>query len=359
MRAGGRWRAVLFAAVMSLGCNRPPAAAPPAPAAPEPPARTAQLAKVRSAAGLPLLEAPARVLAAPDASADVVPPFRARVVRIHVRPGQPVERGAPIMDVVMPEVVRAAGAYVAAGTRLAAYGKQLEQLRALRKDGMVRLGDLAEAETRVAEAQADQQAALGTLRGADLSGADAARLLGGAGTVTLRSPLPGLVTAVRATLGETHENSDLSLAQIVGRGEVQIEAHLSRPLPEGAALRFTSPPRPPCPVTLGSVAPAADPRDGTTLAWFQPQGGCDLPQGLQGKLQVQLDPRGGAVAVPARALLPANDAAPPRVRRRRGGADALVEVSVLAVSGADALVRAADGALVVGDEVAEDPEAAP
>ena len=44
--------------------------------------------RVRPAEGLSLLEVPARVLAPPSSAAAVVPPFRARVLRIHVQPGQ-------------------------------------------------------------------------------------------------------------------------------------------------------------------------------------------------------------------------------------------------------------------------------
>jgi multidrug efflux pump subunit AcrA (membrane-fusion protein) len=315
---------------------------------------------VRPAAGLPLLEAPARVLLSPEATAEVVPPFRGRITRIHVRPGQKVARGAPIIDVVMPELLRAAGAYLAAGTRLGAYGKRRAQLQSLRGEGLVRLSDLAEVETHIAEAQADQQAALGTLRAADLSGADAARLLQGGGTLTLRAPIPGVITHVRATLGETHENTDLPLATIAGEGGVQIEARLGRPLPAGAQVSFISATGTTVPLRSLSSAPVVDPRDGTTLAWFAPAEearAAGLPGGTQGRLRAVLSdgapaPDGGGaapVAIPARALLP--DPRGAAVLRRRAGQVAQVAVEVLSTSGTDALVR---GDLRPGDEVAAD-----
>lgn len=357
----------LLLALLALGCPpRPPA---PAPALAQDqgtePGKQAISAPtpwvpVRPAAGLPLLEAPARVLLSPEATAEVVPPFRGRVTRIHVRPGQRVDRGAPIIDVVMPELLRAAGAYLAAGTRLAAYGKRRAQLQSLRGEGLVRLSDLAEVETQTAEAQADQQAALGTLRGADLGGADAARLLQGGGTLTLRAPIPGIVTHVRATLGETHENTDLPLCTIAGEGGVQIEARLGRSLPADAQVSFVSATGLTVPLRPLSSAPVVDPRDGTTLAWFAPaedRRTAGLPGGLQGRLRAVLS--GGAqpgdggaavpVAIPARALLP--DARGAAVLRRRGGQAAQVAVEVLSTSGADALVR---GDLLPGDEVAAD-----
>lgn len=304
---------------------------------------------VRSVEALPLFEVPARVLASPTAAAEVVPPFRARVLRIHVRAGQHVGVGVPIIDVIVPEVMRASSAYVAAGTRAAAYSKHKAQLDALRGEGLVRLADLADVETRLAEALADQQAALGTLRSADLAGSDAARLLQGAGTLTLRSPIAGMVTELRVSIGETHENTDLPLAHIVGTGEVQIEARLSHAMPAAARADFVTPDGQRLPLRLVSTAPMVDPRDGTTLSWFVPAPDAALPQGLSGKVQFHL-PAGisDAAAVPTRALF--LDGAKTYVRRRSDG-ERRIAVTVLATSGADAVVR---GPLRPGDEVAAD-----
>lgn len=351
---------VIFAALVVLGVGACPSAAPPPSAdaavpGAAPSARTRWVA-ARSTEGLPLLEAPARVLGAPEATAEVVPPFRARVLRIYVRPGQRVERGAAIMDVLMPELLRAAGSYAAATTRLGAYGRHKAQLESLRSEGMVRLSELAEVENKVAEALADQQAALGTLRGAALSGSDAARLLSGSGTFTLRASISGVITAVRATPGETHENTDMSLAQIAGEGEVQVEARLSGALPAGAEVSFVAPSGALTPLRPLSSAPLVDPRDGTTLTWLQPLTPAALPSGLQGKLRVSLARPADVVAVPLRALLMkgagGKGAVLQRVTSPSGPRAVEVPVEVLATSGADALVR---GALRAGDEVAADP----
>lgn len=56
--------------------------------------------EARSTEGVPLLEAPATVLPSPEGSAGVAPPFRARVVRVMVRPGERVTRGEALVEVV-------------------------------------------------------------------------------------------------------------------------------------------------------------------------------------------------------------------------------------------------------------------
>lgn len=324
--------------------------------------------RARPAEGLSLLEAPARVLSPPSSAAAVVPPFRARVVGIHVQAGQSVPRGAPLLDVVMPEVIRAAGAHVAATTRLQAYEGRKAQLEQLRGEGLVRLADLAEAVTKVAEARADQQAALGTLRSANVEPGEAGRLLSGSGALTLKSPIAGVIVAVNATLGETHDNTDDPLLRIIGPGDSppRIEARLGsglvQTLPADARYSFSSAAGT-LQLKLVGSAPVVDPRDGSTPCWFSPLEGSPppLPQGLSGKLQVRLSDggyrdggaggaAGGAVrvvTVPTRAV--ALQDGQTLVLRRQGSQIVRVPVTVLATSGADALVR---GALSPGDEVA-------
>ena len=133
---------------------------------PTPSARTPWV-KARSSEGVPLLEAPAQVLPSPEGQAAVVPPYRARVLKVLVRPGQMVRKGQPLVEVVMPEVSTAAGAYAAASTRVDAYGRRKAQLEALKADGLVRLADVLEAETKLAEAKADQQSAAAASAPAD------------------------------------------------------------------------------------------------------------------------------------------------------------------------------------------------
>ncbi len=337
--------AFLLAALLPACKRAPPPVAPPAET---PPSAATPWVKARPAEGVSLLEAPATVLPAPESSGNVVPPFRARVARVHVRPGERVKKGQPVCEVVMPEVMQAAGVYSAATTRVRAYQRRKEQLEVLKREGLVRAADLLEVETRLAEARADQQGALATLRVAGLEGADAARLLSGPGNLTLRSPIDGVITEVRASLGETREAGGEPVARVAGEGEVRIEARLSRALPPRARYVLALSSGEWQPLELVGRAPVVDGRDGTTLAWFAPPAGARLTPGMAGRLVVELG-EGNGLAVPARAVALAPEGA--YVVVNRSPRPARVQVQVLATSGADALVR---GELKAGDEVAAD-----
>jgi biotin carboxyl carrier protein len=287
------------------------------------------------------------VLGAPDSQAAISPTFRARVTRILVRAGEPVVRGQVVAYVAMPDVIQAAGAFAAATTRLEAYQRRKEQLDALRKDGLVKLSDLLEAETRLAEARAEQQTALGTLRAADLGAAEVPRLLDGSGEVAIRSPITGTVTEVRASLGETREPSGEPLARVAAAGASRVEARLAHAPPAGARFELHTAGGERYLLTALGQAPVVDGRDGTTAAWFLPAAGTRLPAGLAGTLVVRLDE--SAAAVPARAV--ALEAGQAYVVLNGPGGPRRVRVEVLASSGADALVR---GGVKPGDEVAAD-----
>lgn len=344
-------RAVAAALLASTACARKdaPAAAPaPAAAAPQAASVATPWVKARNAEEVALLEAPATVLATPESNAGVAPPFRARVVRVRVKPGERVRRGDPVADVVMPEVVQAAGTFASAATRVAAYDRRAAQLEALKKDGMVKLTELLDVETKLAESRADQQGALAMLRVAGLGADDARALLDSrAGEVPLRSPIDGIVTHVQAAIGENREAAGEPLVRVAGEGEPRIEARLARVLPRVAEYELALPTGQSFHVRLVGRAPQVDARDGTTLAWFAAEDGTRLVQGQSGKVRIRLEEEEGAVAVPARAvgLGPKG----PFVVALRDGKPAVVTVEVIAATGAEALVR---GGIRLGEEVA-------
>ncbi|HET9598669.1 MAG TPA: efflux RND transporter periplasmic adaptor subunit [Anaeromyxobacteraceae bacterium] len=310
--------------------------------------------KARNAEELALLESPAVVLPTPESSAGVSPPFRARVVRVSVRPGDRVERGQPVAHVVMPEVVQAAGAHASAATRVEAYGRRKAQLDELKKEGMVRLTELLETETRLAEARADQQGALALLRAAGLGADDAQRILAGGGEVPLRSPIAGVVTQVKTAIGEQREAAGEPMVRIAGEGDPRVEARVARTLPGTAEYELWLPTGERHPLRPVGRAPQVDARDGTTLVWFEPlRRGTRLVQGQTGKVKTRLEKEEKAVAVPARAVGLAEEG--PYVVAHRGGKGERVRVEVIAATGSDALVR---GALAIGDEVAAEAELA-
>ena len=165
------------AAVLLMSCGKPPAAPAPAPSA-GPPARPTSAAapwvKVRPGLGIPLYEVPAQVLSAPGSVAEIMAPLRAQVLAIQVRPGQRVAALAPLLTVLMPEVVRAAFAHQGAGLRLQAYGQRREQLLQLKGEGLLRLAELAETDARIAEARATQLEAQALLQVAGIAPGEAA-----------------------------------------------------------------------------------------------------------------------------------------------------------------------------------------
>jgi biotin carboxyl carrier protein len=317
-------------------------------AAPVPSARTPWV-KARSSEGVPLLEAPAQVLPSPEGQAAVVPPYRARILKVLVRPGQKVSKGQPLVEVVMPEVSTAAGAYAAASTRVDAYGRRRAQLEALKKDGLVRLADVLEAETKLAEAQADQQSAAAALRSAQIEPAEAADIVAGRKPVVLKSPIAGMVTAVGAGVGDTREPGGEPLIRVAGEGDSRVEARFARQVDsQDASYELVASGGVRHRLTFVARAPMVDPRDGTIAVWLVPEAGTKLQPGLTGRVVVSLPGVAGAAVVPARAI--GLEEGKPYVVVRRDGTPQKVQVDVFASSGAEALVTG----VAVDEEVAAD-----
>jgi multidrug efflux pump subunit AcrA (membrane-fusion protein) len=301
----------------------------------------------RSPEGLSLLEAPAELVPPASARGAVAPPFSAKVLKVHVDHGQRVEEGAAVVDVLMPELARAAGGYLAASTRLGGQSKRKAQLESLRKDGLAKMSEIAEVDGAIADAAADQQIALATLKIAGLGPKDASALAASGGKMTLKSPISGIVTDVDAVLGETREPNSPPIARIEMGGASRVEARFSQKPPANASYVFVGPLGQTVALKLISEAPSVSGRDGSIAAWFEPLQPISLPHGTLGKVRVAPDPQGKAVAVPAAAVT-LKDGKAVVVSRKT---DKPLEVKVLSTSGSDALV---EGDLRPGDEVAAD-----
>jgi biotin carboxyl carrier protein len=328
-------RTLALAAILALSaCSKGGPAAEEAP--PTPSSRTPWV-KARSSEGVPLLEAPAQVLPSPEGQAAVVPPYRARVLEVRVRPGQKVKKGQVLLDVVMPEVSTAAGAYAAATTRVDAYGRRKAQLDALKADGLVRLADVLEAETKLAEARADQQSAAAVLRAAQIEPSEAADIVSGRRAVALRSPIAGVVVAVGVGVGDSREPTGDPVVRVAGEGDSRVEARFARPPDEASsAFELVTSGGARFPLTFVARAPVVDPRDGTIAVWLVPDAGTKLQPGQTGRVVVTMPGVVGASVVPARAVALSEGKA--FVVARRGGKAEKVPVDVVATSGAEALV---------------------
>lgn len=366
----GRWVWVCLA--LHAGCGPRDAVAPPAPsavadagtprAATESAPVSSAFAKVQKAEGATLVEVPAQVLGSATQRAEVMPAFRAQVVSVQVEPGQQVTAGTPLVVVRMPEVVRAAGAYLAAGLRQSAFLQRQQQLQSLRGEGLARLSDIAETAASLSEASAAQKEALSTLQAAGLSAQDAAAIADGGGRVTLRSPLAGVVMQVSAATGQIVEpGSSPALVRVAGSGETRIEAHLPilNELPlhfELASAQTTTPLR------LLRQAPVLDPRDGMALSWFEPSGPHRLLPGQSGRLRAVMaahaqDKAPKLLLIPSRALQ--SLAQKSTVRRRRDGKMDTIAVDVLLQAAGLAVVKPSDPvALTAQDTVAVSEQSA-
>lgn len=299
--------------------------------------------QVRDAADVSMLEVPAEVRGDLATSGAVDVPYAARIARIFVKVGDHVERGAPIVAVVVPQVLSAAGAYIAASTRLAAQEQRQRRLKELQAEGLAKTSDTVESEARVADAKAERATALATLKGAGVEEKAAASLLDHDGTITLTSPVTGVIVALDAALGETREGAGRPIARIAGAGGRRIEAHLARTPPNDATYTLVMRNGRNVPLTLVNMSPAIDPIDGARMAWFDAPADANLSVGSRELIRITLAQ--DVVVVPATSLATRDQTT--RVRRK----DDWVAVEVLASSGADALVK---GGLAVGDTIALD-----
>jgi len=310
---------------------------------------------LRAAEAVALAELPATVLPTGGTQALVNPPYAGQVVRLHVRPGDRVEAGQVLVEIMMPTVVTAAGERAAARTKMEAYRRRLAQLRALEAEGLVRSVDLSEADMRLSEARADEQRASAILRSAGIGDTGAPRPGLDRGAVPLRSPIAGTVTEVTAALGETRDTAGAPLVRIAGTASARIEARAPERLMEGARFELVMVNGDPIPLRLVGVSPVVDPRDGSTAAWFETEPPRSLRAGLTGKVRVVPPTAAGLTVAPRSAV--GRTSAGTFVRVRRPNGPAAVPVKVVLTSGADVVI---DSPLSAGTEIAERvPESGP
>jgi biotin carboxyl carrier protein len=333
-----------LALVLGVACAKPPEAATSTPALE---AGRSWTKVAPSAERLPL-EAPARVVGAPTSRSVIVAPLRATVTRIRVRPGDAVDAGAPLVDVTMPEVLDAAARFEGAKARLEAWAARHQQLAELKAEGLARAADVSEAAAKVAEVKADLQAARAVLIVAGVREGDAAALLHGGGSLSLRAQQSGTVTEVSATMGETREPASEPLVRLASPGAVRVEARFSKPPPDGTWSFVINGAQ--APVRLATRAPAADVRDGTFVAWFDFETEVAVSAGLLGRVEFRGPESSDVFKVPASSPRTADGRSELTVLR--DGRELTVDVKVIRCLGAVCVVQ---GAILPTDEVHEEP----
>lgn len=136
----------------------------------------------------------------PDRMAMVGPRTAARVSRVNVNVGDRVERGAALASVDSSEYGRARGAYITAAARVEQAQATYQRQELLRQDRISSAADFEAARANLAATRADLEAARGALVALGLGAPGATDSAGS--TVTLRSPIAGIVVARQAIVGQ-------------------------------------------------------------------------------------------------------------------------------------------------------------
>ncbi|MGE0786615.1 MAG: efflux RND transporter periplasmic adaptor subunit [Sandaracinaceae bacterium] len=333
--------AMSCALVIVTACDPPPDGEPEE-ASVEAPTASVRWTLVRRPSDASILEAPGVARAGADATGDVGTTFRARVAAVHVRAGMRVERGAPVVDVVAPDVLDAAAAYLAASRQAGTHRARADELSALRAEGLVDQSRVFEQTSATAGHQAELARAAAALRGAGVEPREAGAILR-SGHITLRAPVAGVVAHLDARLGEIREGGAGPFARIVGTDGGVIEARTTRPWTSAAAASFTLADGREIELQPEPIASVVDPDDGTHVVWLAPREDIALADGALGTVRLSVS---DAWEVPRSAVQPDNT-----VRRLREGEEPrAIPVEIVAAAGASAVVR---GELADGDRVAE------
>jgi multidrug efflux pump subunit AcrA (membrane-fusion protein) len=178
---------------------------------------TARFLPLRAPETVHALEAAGKLLAPPNTRAELTMPLPSSVLRVRVAEGQRVERGQVLVELAVPEAARAAGQLEGARLRGDAYRARLQHLEALRTEGLARGAELADARSRLAEAQAAEHEALGMLQTVESAG-----LRRHGQRYDVISPLAGIVVEIDAPLGSMRGPSDGPLVKISGGAPTRV-----------------------------------------------------------------------------------------------------------------------------------------
>lgn len=312
-------------------------------AAPEPdvrsPSASTNWVKVRHAEAAQVLEASARVVPMPGASASLTPPLTARLMRFHVKVGDSVVAGQPLVQVLMPEAVAAAGKLIAARLRLAALAERQRGLDALAKEGLSRLADRIEVQGQTADARGEEQVAKATLSAAGIRAEDATRLVDDEGRTSLRAPITGVVTELDGEIGEQRAAGTKPFARVVDPLKSWIEATFTQAVRTDAGAVFVDASGAKHAVVWANRGLVASAASGSFLAYFTPVESTALQIGSFGR--ISLDPSRKWWLVPAAAVSTGAEVV------LRSGERVLVQV--VSRSGNEVVV--ATDALHAGDEI--------
>ncbi len=349
-----RWGLAGWLIAAATGCGKPAApvdeGAAAAAVAPATQASAATRWHAATEAGdVALLDVPAVVRLPATSAALVAIPARAQVMGLLVRVGDEVRAGQVLAEVRLPELVVAAAQLRSAEERIGAHKRWAAELRELRRDGLAKSAEVFEAEARLADLQAERMLAEAAIRAAGLQGGDASALASGQ-PWPVKAQRQGQVVGIEVVLGQLVENG-APLLRLQSAGEVRIEVRALQALPAQAQLEFVAQDGRVLELAADPTAVSTDPADGAWLGWYglrQPQ---LLAQGLRGRVRLKRL-AGGAVQVPARALIHAEGAGTTQasVIVRTPAGVRLQKVEVVALAGPMAIVRGIEVGSVVAAE---------
>jgi cobalt-zinc-cadmium efflux system membrane fusion protein len=174
----------------------------------------------RTTAVSELLVATAAVESDPAHTVRVLPPLTGRVVALHVRLGDAVRVGQPLVTLDAPDFTSAEADYNHALSAFHQAQHNLDREHDLARYGIAAQRDVEQAETDYAQAQGDLRLAAAhlTLLGSDTSHALTEQAL------VVRSPIAGQVTDVSVGVGEFHNDPTVPVMTIADLATVYLTA---------------------------------------------------------------------------------------------------------------------------------------
>lgn len=163
------------------------------------------------------VRAPGRVVFREGAASEVGAPVDGRVTAVHVRIGQRVAAGDPLVTIASPSAAHARGELARARVMVRAAEAELARQERMREQGVGIEADRTRAEAELAEARAMLAA---------MSATTASIGRGPAASVTVRAPIAGTVLDRRASVGASVEAGGEPLVVIGEPGAVWVVANV-------------------------------------------------------------------------------------------------------------------------------------
>jgi cobalt-zinc-cadmium efflux system membrane fusion protein len=177
------------------------------------------------------IEAPATVDFDNDQTTSVVSPFTGPVTRILVALGQSVTRGQPLALVESADYATAISAYRKAVVTAANARKLAEADRDLAAHNGISAREAAQAQTDLASADADREAALQTLVSMGVDRGTIARAMAGRQTAgvggVIRAPVSGIIVEKQITPGQLLEAGTTAAFTVANLSKVWVLAQIS------------------------------------------------------------------------------------------------------------------------------------